>query len=93
MASFPPDSRLAISSRKTLFITGVSSGLGNALGNALAWEALAAGHRVIGTALVSYRLGEFKRLFGRTPQAEIERMKATYALPAPVGPPVYVSSH
>jgi len=85
MASFPPDSRLAISSRKTLFITGVSSGLGNAL----AWEALAAGHRVIGTALVSHRLGEFKRLFGRTPQAEIERMKATYALPAPV----YVSSH
>ncbi|SCZ38340.1 hypothetical protein SAMN05216279_106294 [Pseudomonas oryzihabitans] len=30
---------------KTLFITGVSSGLGNAL----AREALAAGHRVIGT--------------------------------------------
>ena len=36
---------------------------------------------------------EFKRMFGRTPQAEIEWMKATYALPAPVGPSVYVSSH
>jgi AraC-like DNA-binding protein len=36
---------------------------------------------------------EFKRLFGRTPQAEIEWMKATYALPAPSKPSVYVSSH
>jgi len=36
---------------------------------------------------------EFKRFFGRTPQAEIEWMKATYALPAPTSPSVYVSSH
>lgn len=36
---------------------------------------------------------EFKRFFGRTPQAEIEWMKATYALPAPSTPSVYVSSH
>ncbi|MDB6443219.1 MULTISPECIES: AraC family transcriptional regulator [Pseudomonas] len=36
---------------------------------------------------------EFKRFFGRTPQAEIEWMKATYALPAPATPSVYVSSH
>ncbi|WP_213878829.1 AraC family transcriptional regulator [Pseudomonas sp. dw_358] len=36
---------------------------------------------------------EFKRFFGRTPQAEIEWMKATYALPAPVGVSAYVSSH
>ena len=36
---------------------------------------------------------EFKRFFGRTPLAEIEWMKATYALPAPTSPSVYVSSH
>jgi len=36
---------------------------------------------------------EFKRFFGRTPQAEIEWMKATYALPAPATPSLYVSSH
>jgi AraC-like DNA-binding protein len=36
---------------------------------------------------------EFKRFFGRTPQAEIEWMKATYALPAPSTPSLYVSSH
>ncbi|WP_192564552.1 AraC family transcriptional regulator [Pseudomonas gozinkensis] len=36
---------------------------------------------------------EFKRFFGRTPQAEIEWMKATYALPAPTSASVYVSSH
>lgn len=36
---------------------------------------------------------EFKRLFGRTPHAEIEWMKATYALPAPSTPSMYVSSH
>ncbi|WP_192553320.1 AraC family transcriptional regulator [Pseudomonas sp. IzPS59] len=36
---------------------------------------------------------EFKRFFGRTPQAEIEWMKATYALPAPTTPSEYVSSH
>lgn len=36
---------------------------------------------------------EFKRLFGRTPLAEIDWMKATYALPAPPASAVYVSSH
>lgn len=36
---------------------------------------------------------EFKRFFGRTPLAEIEWMKATYALPAPTMPSPYVSSH
>ncbi|MCU7249856.1 AraC family transcriptional regulator [Pseudomonas koreensis] len=36
---------------------------------------------------------EFKRFFGRTPQAEIDWMKATYALPAPSTPSIYVSSH
>ncbi|MCU0069957.1 AraC family transcriptional regulator [Pseudomonas koreensis] len=36
---------------------------------------------------------EFKRFFGRTPQAEIEWMKATYALPAPTSASIYVSSH
>jgi len=36
---------------------------------------------------------EFKRFFGRTPQAEVEWMKATYALPAPTQPSIYVSSH
>jgi len=36
---------------------------------------------------------EFKRFFGRTPLAEIQWMKATYALPAPATPSIYVSSH
>ncbi len=36
---------------------------------------------------------EFKRFFGRTPQAEIQWMKRTYALPAPTSASVYVSSH
>jgi len=44
--------------RKTLFITGVSSGLGNAL----AQEALAAGHRVIGTVRSEAALQAFEAL-------------------------------
>lgn len=36
---------------------------------------------------------EFKRLFGRTPQQEIQWMKRTYALPAPASASIYVSSH
>ncbi|MHA4967864.1 AraC family transcriptional regulator [Pseudomonas extremorientalis] len=36
---------------------------------------------------------EFKRFFGRTPQAEIQWMKRTYALPAPASASIYVSSH
>ncbi|SCZ01637.1 oxidoreductase [Pseudomonas sp. NFACC37-1] len=47
-----------MSSRKTLFITGVSSGLGNAL----AREALAAGHRVIGTVRSEAALQVFEAL-------------------------------
>jgi NAD(P)-dependent dehydrogenase (short-subunit alcohol dehydrogenase family) len=47
-----------MSSAKTLFITGVSSGLGNAL----AREALAAGHRVIGTVRSDAALQAFEAL-------------------------------
>ncbi|WP_455917923.1 AraC family transcriptional regulator N-terminal domain-containing protein [Pseudomonas cerasi] len=36
---------------------------------------------------------EFKRFFGRAPQAEIQWMKRTYALPAPTSASIYVSSH
>lgn len=36
---------------------------------------------------------EFKRFFGRTPLAEVQWMKQTYALPAPSSPSIYVSSH
>jgi AraC-like DNA-binding protein len=36
---------------------------------------------------------EFKRFFGRTPHAEIARMKATYALPDSNTPSIFVSSH
>jgi AraC-like DNA-binding protein len=36
---------------------------------------------------------EFKRLFGRTPTLEAERLRNAYALPARVGRPRYVSSH
>ncbi|QXI31590.1 AraC family transcriptional regulator [Pseudomonas vanderleydeniana] len=36
---------------------------------------------------------EFKRFFGRTPQAEIAWMKATYALPQSNTPSIFVSSH
>lgn len=47
-----------MNSRKTIFITGVSSGLGNAL----AQEALAAGHRVIGTVRSEAALRAFEAL-------------------------------
>jgi len=47
-----------MSSRKTLFITGVGSGFGHAL----AEEALAAGHRVIGTVRSEEALQAFKSL-------------------------------
>lgn len=36
---------------------------------------------------------EFKRLFGRTPVDEVERMKRSFALPPPSAPSPYVSSH
>lgn len=36
---------------------------------------------------------DFKRLFGRTPLAEVARMKMAYALPAPTTPSPFVSSH
>lgn len=47
-----------MNSRKTIFITGVSSGFGNAL----AQEALAAGHRVIGTVRSEAALRAFQAL-------------------------------
>lgn len=47
-----------MNSRKTIFITGVSSGFGNAL----AQEALAAGHRVIGTVRSDAALRAFQAL-------------------------------
>lgn len=47
----------------------------------------------VGYASASQFSREFKRFFGRTPHAEIEWMKATYALPAPSTPSMYVSSH
>jgi AraC-like DNA-binding protein len=36
---------------------------------------------------------DFKRLFGRTPTAEVAWMKRTYALPAPTSASEFVSSH
>jgi len=36
---------------------------------------------------------DFKRLFGRTPLAEVAWMKQAYALPAPTTPSPFVSSH
>ena len=47
-----------MNSRKTIFLTGVSSGFGNAL----AQEALAAGHRVIGTVRSEAALRAFQAL-------------------------------
>lgn len=47
-----------MNSRKTIFITGVSSGFGNAL----AQEALAAGHRIIGTVRSEAALRAFQAL-------------------------------
>lgn len=47
-----------MNSKKTIFITGVSSGFGNAL----AQEALAAGHRVIGTVRSEAALRAFQAL-------------------------------
>ncbi|MBI6614545.1 AraC family transcriptional regulator, partial [Pseudomonas simiae] len=36
---------------------------------------------------------DFKRLFGRTPIAEVARMKQAYTLPSPTTPSPFVSSH
>jgi AraC-like DNA-binding protein len=47
----------------------------------------------VGYASASQFSREFKRFFGRTPLAEVEWMKATYALPAHSTPSIYVSSH
>ncbi|RLU07976.1 AraC family transcriptional regulator [Pseudomonas prosekii] len=49
-------------------------------------------------AQVGYESGsqfsrEFKRLFGRTPTAEVARMKDAFALPPPLEDAVFVSSH
>lgn len=52
----------------------------------------AAGVRV-GYESVSQFSREFKRLFGLTPLQEVERMKRTFSIPAPVTPSAFVSSH
>lgn len=52
----------------------------------------AAGHAV-GYTSTSQFSREFKRLFGLTPGAEARRMRDSFAIPAPFGDPVYVSSH
>lgn len=74
---------------KTIFITGVSTGLGRAL----AQEALAAGHRVVGTVRNESARAEFDglqpgRSFGRlldvTAEATIPRVVA--AIEAEIGP-------
>jgi len=36
---------------------------------------------------------DFKRFFGRPPQAEVQWIRATYAIPEPLTPSPYVSSH
>lgn len=48
---------------------------------------------MVGYESASQFCRDFKRLFGRTPLAEIAWMKATYALPAPQTPSPFVSSH
>jgi AraC-like DNA-binding protein len=47
----------------------------------------------VGNESASQFSREFKRMFGRTPQAEVEWMRATYALPEGVAASGYVSSH
>ncbi len=48
---------------------------------------------MVGYESASQFCRDFKRLFGRTPLAEIAWMKATYALPAPQTQSPFVSSH
>ncbi|MHA6194046.1 AraC family transcriptional regulator [Pseudomonas wadenswilerensis] len=47
----------------------------------------------VGYESASHFSRDFKRLFGRTPLAEVAWMKRTYALPAPTTPSPFVSSH
>jgi len=47
----------------------------------------------VGYESASHFSRDFKRLFGRTPLAEVAWMKQAYALPAPTTPSPFVSSH
>lgn len=47
----------------------------------------------VGYESVSQFSREFKRLFGLTPLREVERMKRTFAMPAPAIPSAFISSH
>lgn len=47
----------------------------------------------VGYESASHFSRDFKRLFGRTPLAEVAWMKRAYALPAPTTPSPFVSSH
>ncbi|MEW5562873.1 AraC family transcriptional regulator [Enterobacter asburiae] len=47
----------------------------------------------VGYESVSQFSREFKRLFGLSPVREVERMRRTFSVPAPVTPSEYVSSH
>jgi len=53
----------------------------------------AAAATTVGYESASQFSREFKRLFGRPPVEEVERMKRNFALPAALTPSPYISSH